>query len=666
MNQPLTTLERRSTPATQWSEEQKRAYLLQINRQENPTELSRLQQLFEQGHNANKAAQLCDEHGHLKYKDLQDPNALINRFEFIDVEHLENDPATGKKMTVLDREYFYPTVALIHQTRELVHQITKDQEIIAQEPELITAEDYRNYFARFHPDTLREIIQNMKSIEITQGCNGPCRKECYLGPEGPAKRHMPFEIVTWLIDQFMDLHPEIRGDSDIEFKREKTIMIFYATDLADYQYEGKTSADIYRYVRKKYGVELGKSISYSLAPATIEWIYQVAIVDNIGIPRISQLKSTNIPNPKERLIQKLIERAKRDGIMITGVQLHRISVALDQGIKTHLNTNVGPNMPETLEEKVMSQEMYHCFHGTVCRTGKGFIGTVLRPTTRLYKKQLMEIPLHPQSKKMHIPQFHEIQETMIPFAQHMKPAIVRPLFTVMSDEGKKIHVDSRTEGEVRLKQLGRIKDMRKKMDKAIYSETSEKNGRRHHGRISDAIRAILEKRNTEESADEKMLDYQRVAKAIANCCAELRSILEKSITIGKDIEGVIEKNAAAQIDLTVTIDAMMQDVNEIVLEFYHLGNELNKKAAVEMKKLREVIKKGEKETRRNRYLEMLYGALQEIVTKSDEALGQSVQEYTALLNAEEAFAQYRNELAEKCNVHRETWKTIGEAFKAKQ
>lgn len=581
-----TSLSRRNTEPSRWSEEQKRSYLLQINNRENPQELGRLQVLFDQGHSADQIAQLCNEHGHLTYSDWSDPNALINRFEFTDAENPENNPATGTRENALDRGYYFPTIVTIQQTRELVEQTLKDHEIIAKKPDLITVEDYRAYFAKFHPNTLDEIIRNMKCIEITQGCNGMCKKECYLEPEGPAKSHMPFEIVTWLIDRYMDLHPEIAESKDMEFKKEKMPILFYASDLADYKYEGKTSADIFRYVRKKYGIELSKSISYSLSSSTIEWIYQVAIVDNIGINRISQLNTGKIQNPKDRLYEKLEARAAKDGKTISRNQWNGIEFAMNMGIKRHLNINAGPGMPEDLEEKDMAAHIYHCFHGTVCRAGKGFTGSIMRPTTKLYKKQLMEFPLDPTSETgVRIPSFHNIRETTIPFIRDPQAVISRPLIITMDKEGNKTHVDQRTTGEERLRQLSRVKHIYQLIITEIFSHVDEENGRRAHKRTTDVMKKIIDQANDNTWQEEKLEDYRRVAGAMANSCASLRKILQQGRQIIESLDNSIDTDALIRINYMIIINDIIMEVGTTIDELQKIGTEVGEKATRETKKL---------------------------------------------------------------------------------
>jgi len=481
---------------------------------------------------------------------------------------------------------------------------------------------------------------------------------------------MPFEIVTWLIDRYMDLHPEITESEDMEFKREKMPILFYASDLADYKYEGKTSADIFRYVRKKYGIELSKSISYSLAPSTIEWIYQVAIVDNIGINRISQLNTGKIKNPKDRLYDRLSERAAQDGGVITRNQWRGIEFAMNMGIKKHLNINAGPGMPDDLEEKDMATNLYHCFHGTVCRAGKGFAGSIMRPTTKLYKKQLMEFPLNPTSETgIPIPSFHNMHETTIPFIHDAVVAISRPLMTTMDKDGNKIHVDQRTAGEERLHQLSRVKHVYQLLIGEIFSHIEEENGRRVHRKITYGMQRVIDQAKNNLWEGGALEDYTRVAKAIANSCTSLRKILQQGQQIIGSLDDSINTNELTRTNYMGIINDIVIEVAEVIDELQKIATEIKEKAEVEIKKLRKLKEKSQKRnisSDTNNLIKEIETEIEMLIQKAIDVINESITEYITLLDQYDHYGELLQNLLRKNPDYRSKWDTIKNAIKAQK
>lgn len=409
-----TSLSRNSIEPSKWSEEQKRAYLLQINERENPEELPRLQQLFEQGFSADEIAKLCDEHGHLKYKDLEDPNALINRFNFVSLEkpHINTNP----NKSTYDTEYYFPSIQAIHRTRELVAIVTKGHQILKDMPALITADDYRKYFASFDPATFEILVREMHVLEITKGCNGSCRSICATMTEGPVTATMPYEIVIELIDA----HYKVS---------DKPLSLYYANDIADYKDGDKTGADIYKYLMSKH--EETKNFqyiftTYSLRPTNIDFIYR-CITENLPLYRISHIVAGKRPGDLKKLLEKLEERAGRP---LDPKEKNTIQIAFDRGERAGKVLMLGNAVKEDTPEQEISSEAINTTHEVAFKTGNGFMGQIVRPPSKKYPAGEMIWPITPNTKEQIIPEGISMPANSGPFqtsydAFYQRPRLIR-------------------------------------------------------------------------------------------------------------------------------------------------------------------------------------------------------------------------------------------------
>lgn len=220
------------------TEEGKLSFLRQINAGKE----GKIQELVETGMSADTIAQMCNEVGELVYSGLDDPNTLPNRFQFIDLENPEV-LAPVQQHTTLDIA-LYPTVANIQYIRGLAGKALEGMNILRNAPTLHTEADYRAYFDSLHPTVLEHIIRNLNHIELTKGCNGRCKDVCAAMVEGTPTLQVPFNIITWLFDE----HVRLTGDTSLP-------ELFFANDVADYEYEGKTAVDIYKHIFEKYGVK---------------------------------------------------------------------------------------------------------------------------------------------------------------------------------------------------------------------------------------------------------------------------------------------------------------------------------------------------------------------------------------------------------------------------
>lgn len=457
----FTTLETRTTQPSNWTEDQQRAYLIQINTKENPQAVERLNMLFGKGYSADQVAQLCNEHGHLVYRDWADPNAFINRFDFTDIENAIADPPLRDTETLLERNYYFPTVQVIHETRRLAEIALQGHNIVKGKPELVTAEDYEKYFASFHPAVLDQLIFNLGSIEINKDCNGPCKDFCFLMPENGASLSMPFETITWLIDEFKKRVTDRNMPT-----------LFYGSDMPDYRDGDKTSIDLALYIQKTYNERPYLSIAWSLASPTIEWIYQLLQHESLVLSRISQL--TIGKHHETDIIIKVQERARKDGKYISLEQRRMLEKALVQGRKNNLNTNSGKKGLRGPESE-LSEYLYSCQNGTIFRAGTGFEGVTMRPASHLYPKQTLESPIMPEQKVIIIPQYRYKEEAKQPTVMKDKSDfLLAPKFITMDAKGNIMQKDKITETESDLLNISNIKRYILELKPYLFMHEKEK------------------------------------------------------------------------------------------------------------------------------------------------------------------------------------------------
>lgn len=404
------------------TEEQKRAYLFSINRRENPKALERLQNLLAI-HSADEVAKLCDEHGLLVYADFADPEALANRFQFVSLKkpHLVVD----ESKSTFDTEYYSPTVATIHEIRRLVAHATEGQELLKDQPKLVTAEDYRKYFASFDKETLEILFRELISVELTEGCNGPCRAVCGAMAQGPVTAHMPFEIVIELID----------AHYAISEKSYKGMVPYYASDPADYRDGDKTAIDVYKYIVEKHGERKDYSFiftAYSLRKTTIDFIYR-CVIENLPLDRISRLTSGNRVGDFEKLMYKIEERAREDGRVLSENEKKIIRNAFDSGKKFNGVSIVGNAVKKDMPENEISSERFPCAHDISFKTGIGFVARVVRPPSRNYPGGELSWPISPKRKNHIIPESIYIATNSGPFQSKVDGFCQKPRFIHIID-----------------------------------------------------------------------------------------------------------------------------------------------------------------------------------------------------------------------------------------
>lgn len=556
----FTTLETRNAAAHTWSEEQKHSYLLTINARENPTALERLEGLFAEGHTAEQVAQLCNEKGHLVYANWDDPNALINRYEFFDPDDIEEHPPLYTQSMILDASFYFPSVSAIQTTRDLIEHTLENEKLLKGKQKLVTEEDYRNLFTSFHPDTLKELIKNLRAIEITQGCNGPCRKQCFLDPETIAIHHMPYNIVIWLIDEYKRLMPDHRLPA-----------FYYASDLSDYRDGDKTAADIFAYVMEKYQEHKYLSVAWSLRPATIEFLYQAVIVKNLSVSRISQLHPKNMPNAANRLLEKIAERAHKDGRRMERRHFATIANAMNEGSKLHLNHSAGKNGTRNKEEYEMATQSYACFHGTILRAGKGFKGVILRPTTKVFPQQHQEFPITPHGNTVTIPIVFWQSSIFAPLRSGSESiTMLRPRHITINHDGEVALHEQETAGERRIRRISELKVITKR----IYYELRYLE--RNKTITTQSRVAFIEQQNA---------TIQERLQITLDMLCNLRNNVQKLLATAKELYEEYRDDELAIFEIANTLESYINEIWEGLSDLHGVAKRVSKKGQEEKERL---------------------------------------------------------------------------------
>ncbi|MFA6918124.1 MAG: hypothetical protein WC285_04840 [Candidatus Gracilibacteria bacterium] len=404
-----------------------------INREENPRELGRLEKSIASGKTAKQIVLLCDELGRLRYKNKRDPNALINRIKLLDIQD-QNAVSCGSEQCIMEAGYYEPSIEAIKRTRRLVALQIKD--VLTPTAPLETHENYVAYFESFHPKVMEELIRNLQFIEFTQGCNGPCRSVCALQVAGKVQRHMPFKTIEWLFEKYA------------EQLKNNNIIPYYTSDLIDYQNDGKTGADIIdlyiKYLRKVPYI----SVVYRLDKAAIDFFFQLFVVRGYPIERISRL-TTGIPHSSlQRLFDKLTRKADAEGYNIDVVTKHKIVRAFYTGTtETNKLLMTGNAIKEDTEEHEISKEPVSCIHGTGIRAGTGFVGTVTRPASKIFRYGSIIFTIRPDEKgHIYFPQRTDIFATYIPYTMQAD-LVLGPLFTTMTVDGQIVEREERSARE---------------------------------------------------------------------------------------------------------------------------------------------------------------------------------------------------------------------------
>lgn len=482
---------KRAQPNLQ-TEEGKLSFLRQINAGKEGI----IQELVETGMSADTIAQMCNEVGELVYSGLDDPNTLPNRFQFIDLENPEV-LAPVQQHTTLDIA-LYPTVANIQYIRGLAGKALEGMNILRSAPTLHTEADYRAYFDSLHPTVLEHIIRNLNHIELTKGCNGRCKDVCAAMVEGTPTLQVPFNIITWLFDE----HVRLTSDTSLP-------ELFFANDVADYEYEGKTAVDIYKHIFEKYGVKKSCVVVFSLAPRTIEFLYQFGIVHKGNIGRISRLRAGNIEQENKRLFGKLEERAAKDGRALSDDDRVRINFGLTQGDRTkykNIKAGNGVNLEE--EEKEYLRGIVVSIPGVALRAGKGFEAIIPRPTSRLYPGQRIAIPITSKSKTAIIP-ITESKAGIMPYTMDHGMILQKTdLLEIKNSNGDIIHKDTFTPTKKLGRQISAMKDTYLSLVNRVHGDPSTSQKPLQVGLKEDLMKEVFEEGINENVSENIMHTYK--------------------------------------------------------------------------------------------------------------------------------------------------------------
>lgn len=369
--------------------------LLRYVNQDNPDRLNPLIAEMD----LDKVAQLCDELGRLRYRDHQDPNALINRVRFLDIKQRDGWNLAGEHAGYYEQDYYRPSIAAIRKVRAIV--ALQVDAALEQVPSLVTHEDYLRYFESFHPETLKELMRNLYALELTQGCNGPCRAVCGGGVQGKVSGHMPYQTVEWLSHNFRESIGEIMP------------ILYDRSDITDYSDQGRNGADIIKLFRENTGNSPYTSISYRLDQKAINFLYDLVVTRKERIHRISRLVTGRGEEDLNRLLAALQRRAEKDGNTLNDDAIRHISNAFFEGSKLGVNTMRGNAIGINTPESVMPQEVAACSHGLILRAGSGFFGSVVRPVSRIFPSGAAIFPILPdQNGEIRFPQKLEVDRTV--------------------------------------------------------------------------------------------------------------------------------------------------------------------------------------------------------------------------------------------------------------
>lgn len=433
------------------------AYLLSL--QEEESVRVRLEQLIASGKSPQEIALLCDETGQLKYCDESDPDALDNRLLFFDPLEVERMPVPrgipGSKKdgffrqhdAFYDYEYYHPSVDAIRRTRDLIAMQVRNAATLGALPNLRTHEDFMHYFGQFHPDVLRELFANLTELQLTVGCDGPCRSVCALPVVSKVQWSMPFETVEWIMRNYGFL-----------WNASEDMTLYGGSDLLDYRDGDKTAIDVSKLFNEVTGRYPGVSFSYRLDRKSID-IYYRMMRENIPISRISRLNSGVDPKFLDKLVRRIRARAGEDGYELSNHDLSMLQSAFLCGGKLEFNTMIGNAIGVDTPEREMANWQCRCSHGVTFSPDRGFEGIILRPATRQLPYSSTSYPIvpNPEDGKIRIP-FNSYIGVAEPHYLRGQGQYVRgPRFLTLSPSGEELRRESISAEEKRILDLTELK-----------------------------------------------------------------------------------------------------------------------------------------------------------------------------------------------------------------
>ena len=455
--------------------------LWEINQAENPGALARLQLLIQQGKTPDEIAVLCNELGHLKYEDADDPNALVNRFRIAGIDRrtipeilLPELQGTPFKVAVeFDEDYYAPSINSVRRNRELVNSSAR----IEAMPRLETHDDYINYFNSFHPAVLQELIKNLFAIVVTDGCSGACRKVCIRRGTSMPQSHMPFSVIEWIFENYTSI---IRD-------KNTAITPCSSNDLRDYESNGKTGVDIVKLYQKHSLPKPYLSTVFPKKNESIDFIYELVVKEGIPISRFSRLVTGKDPTDIEWLITKIKQRAEAEGDDFHSGIEDSLRKAFREGVKDKVNPIAGNAIKEDTPESEISTAVINCNHGVSLISGKGFVGVVVRPNSKVFKHGDVIYPINPNDKEIAIPK--PINEgSVFTRMSGVQKLVTRPRFTRMaSSTGEIIEEDKTSSVE---QSILDISELKKSLER-LQRETSHNSQSSFEGLDLDSFLELL-------------------------------------------------------------------------------------------------------------------------------------------------------------------------------
>ena len=414
-------------------------YLWNINATEKPEALPAFEIAYRQGRTADQIAALCNEVGHLTYADENDPNALINRFEFCELSnpHIQGRMhwTSANEVSVYESGYYAPSSAAVRRTRELREKEKREEER-NKLPELKTHEDYIAYFAKFPRKVLEKLFENISGIQLTKGCNGPCRGMCAVRTMTRAESHIPFETVQWIFNNFSE-----------NLRKPEAFLLYHASDIRDYKSDGKTAHDVIELYRQARGDWPTVSTVYGIDQDSVNFILG-CLQREIPLYRISRLASGRKEDAPQKLLDTLKKSAEEKSIRWTSQWDIEIERACGYGDKTKYRTVLGNAVKPDTEEKDIAPMQVPCRHGVILQAGSGFSAAVLRPPSTLFPYSEILYPIMPEEEEIKFPKVRYIYEATVPF-NYRQALVLGPHF-ISWDKGQQVFQEEKeSEEEVR-------------------------------------------------------------------------------------------------------------------------------------------------------------------------------------------------------------------------
>lgn len=319
---------------------------------------------------------LLDEHGKNKYRQLGNPNALLNRFAL----RLTYARPSGQ-YHLYDPFWYYPTQESIRRTRYLTGIAEKHADV----PFLETAQDFIDYFQTFSEEELKIICENLRFIELTEGCQASCRNVCVFIPAHEIKGHIPFEALRWLFD------------SNKKAFHGRKVALYYGSDLQYYESIDRNGnpvdgIDAIKLARE-YGIKSYFSISWG--GKTMYRAIIRALEEGIKVDRISRLIGGQNPKAINLLVKKIKEIYKYP---LTAKQERELRDAFRAGSKNlsgasgKMNTVMGAAVKPDTQEIKISKAQVSCVHGAFL-TRNGFVGSIIRPNSKAFPTGAQNWPI---------------------------------------------------------------------------------------------------------------------------------------------------------------------------------------------------------------------------------------------------------------------------------